>query len=80
MKPLPETENVSDDTVQVASTEQNVLPVEKRPLEESEVDDEGERKKCKIDDDQSTEPAMSKRQLKKIEKQKKWLELKAKRR
>lgn len=64
-----------------ASTEVNecvLVESEKRLLEESE--DNADRKKCKIDENNSNDqPAISKRQLKKIQKQQMWLEKKAQR-
>lgn len=82
MKTVP---NVTDDVS--CNTDDGALKkivsneTEKRPLEESDRDNEGERKKCKtVDNGIDDKPAMSKRAMKKLEKQKKWLEQKSMRR
>jgi len=80
-KILPETMDVENNTDGVIS--KIVLELNeqgKRPLQTSEEDGECKQNKRKInDEDNDDEPAMSKKKLKKIQKQQKWLEKKTKR-
>lgn len=84
MKTTPETVVASDGTGEttVETVGQTCSDqTEKRPLEDANEDegDGADRKKCRTDDG-NDQPALSKRQLKKIVKQQKWLESKSKRR
>jgi len=74
-------ENDTDRVVNVPEPNAVLNGSGKRPLETSEENDEGEQKKSKINDwDDDGGPAMSKRELKKLARQQKWLEGKASRR
>jgi len=79
MNESPETVNIklNIDTNSVAVEE-----IVKRPVDESENVCESKPKICKLDDESNDDQSntLSKRQLKKIQKQQMWLEKKAKRR
>lgn len=81
VKTLPEIMDVLHNADHEIDLEQNIVlnETEKRSLEISEEDVEGVQKKCKIDNEDSynDNPAVSKRKLKKMKKQQKWLEKKA---
>lgn len=80
MEKLPGISEVSfnTDKFTVDQIEQGVSI--KRPLDESETNNEEDQKKCKIDNEgNNVQPAISKRQMKKMQKQQIWLDKKAKR-
>lgn len=80
MKTVQEITDVSNSTDDVVLEKIVSNELEKRPLEESDQDNEGERKKCKINNDENNDlPTISKRALKKLQKQQEWLEKKLQR-
>lgn len=76
---MPENTNVTN-SIDGITPEQTVsIDLGKRSLEEPEVDND-ERKKFKTNEDvNNDQPTLSKRQIKKIQKQQYWLDQKAKR-
>jgi len=78
--------NESPETVELKPNhETNTVAVEengKRPLDQSEDACESQPKMCKLDNESNANQSntLSKRQLKKIQKQQMWMEKKAKRR
>lgn len=77
MKTVPEMIDVSNSTDDVVLEKIISNELEKRPLEESDQDIKREQKKCKINDNGNyDQPSMSKRGLKKLQKQQEWLQKK----
>lgn len=80
MKTVQEIIDVSNSTDDVVLEKIVSNELEKRPLEESDQDNEREQKKCKINNDENNDqPSISKRALKRLQKQQEWLKKKLQR-